>query len=198
MLRVLACVAMVAACRGTAGELGGACAFDRDCSDSGAHCFERTCRLRGSQGQACRTSRDCSGDLRCVADRCLVEADARKEWQQEAARAAAATRKARADEEARLLAESGIASTEPTVERGALPAGPGATVRVVTTTAKETAFAACRAEERLVGGGCKGDFATHNSFPSGHSSEDTVGARWNCTTGGQVQITSYALCQKLK
>jgi hypothetical protein len=96
-----------------------------------------------------------------------------------------------------MLAASGVEAT-PSAEVTAHPPGPGTRVRTVEVTAKVRAFAACRADERLIGGGCKAEYAVASSHPSGHSREDTVGARWNCTvTMGNHDVTAYALCEKV-
>jgi hypothetical protein len=94
-----------------------------------------------------------------------------------------------------MLAESGVSNAAPTLEVGAYPPGPGPRVRTAKVTAESSAFAACRADERLIGGGCQTDQPVINSYPSGQGAEDTVGARWNCTSGSKV--TAYALCTKV-
>jgi hypothetical protein len=99
-----------------------------------------------------------------------------------------------------MLASSGVETSGARVETTVQPPGPGARVRTVTVTAEESAFAACKADERLVGGGCKPASTKQPplaSYPAGHGPEDTVGARWNCLTGAGEQITAYALCAKL-
>jgi integration host factor subunit beta len=63
---------------------------------------------------------------------------------------------------------------------------------------RERVNAACKPDERLVGGGCRAEYPLPSSYPSGHSAEDTVGARWNCTVSmGNHEVTAYALCSKL-
>ncbi len=95
-----------------------------------------------------------------------------------------------------MLAESGVTAA-PAAETAVHPPGAGTRVRTATVKAIETAFAACRADERMVGGGCYSLEAIRGNYPSGHGPDDTVGARWNCIALGKVEITAYALCGKL-
>ncbi len=119
-------------------------------------------------------------------------------------------RQAALDTERNYLEQSGVqppthaeqpAAPSPDPSR---PAAAGA-VRVVTikTGGKGShVFAACRADERLVSGGCKlnNDNITSviDSYPSHHDAGDTVGARWNCgQPGSDLDLEAYALCQRL-
>ena len=68
-------------------------------------------------------------------------------------------------------------------------------MRIATTTSSGDSFAACRADERLIGGGCGAESNLVSSYPSNYGPDDTVGARWKCRPGNQV--TPYALCAKL-
>jgi hypothetical protein len=136
-----------------------------------------------------------------VVDKLAAEAAAR-----EAMAAAQARESAR---EAALLRASGVEPAPPVAET-APPlesAGPGA-IRVSQTQGRGPLFAACRADERLVGGGCWAPSETYKetairqSYPSHFGAVDTVGARWNC--GGvatsdyaETDLVAYALCARL-
>jgi len=101
-----------------------------------------------------------------------------------------------------MLAASGVDSSEPDVPLAEAPlhAGPGLPVRVASARAKaHKALAACRPDERLIGGGCNASTPMLRSFPSHFGESDTVGARWNCeaTSGGDDVLEAYALCQAL-
>jgi hypothetical protein len=103
--------------------------------------------------------------------------------------------KAAAAREQQLLAQSGV-TAQPELEYAVAPAGAGPRVRIATTTSSGDSFAACRADERLIGGGCSADNKLVSSYPSNYGPDDTVGARWKCK-GGNEPITAYALCAKL-
>ncbi len=129
-------------------------------------------------------------------------------------------RQADAERERAYLAQSGVqppahAEQPPVPPPAALPvttdgsmAVPAATgavrvVRASTGGKSPWVFAACRADERLVGGGCtpaKGNWSAIPGHLSGESATDTVGARWNCgwreATHDQA-IEAFAMCQRL-
>jgi hypothetical protein len=113
-----------------------------------------------------------------------------------------AAREAERDAERRYLEQSGVPAAT-TAEQPQAPPSVGS-IRVVTTTTggtRSTVFAACRADERLVSGGCKLDspiIVPVDSYPSHHGVSDTLGARWNCRAGanGQLELEAYALCQR--
>lgn len=190
---LLAVVAV--ACKGKK-DVGEACESIVDCP----HCVDGVCRA-GVTGDPCTKGFECDYEhgFTCWESRCLTRADAELARAAQQQRAAEQQRKEDIEKEARLLKESGI--TELPAEQAAHPPGPGTRVRVVTTKAKASAFAACRADERLTGGGCKSDGVLAGSYPSGHGAEDSVGARWNCanstTYNSGAEITAYALCSPL-
>jgi hypothetical protein len=110
--------------------------------------------------------------------------------------------------ERRFLEQSGVAAAAEQAPAAAddptRPPAAGA-VRIVHTAtgrASSWTFAACRPDERLVGGGCKLNdkvILTLDSYPSHGSANDTVGARWNCGSRGPgiLDLEAYALCQRL-
>ena len=97
-----------------------------------------------------------------------------------------------------LTAQSGVGSAP--IER---PSAGGERIKVRVTNGEGLIFAACAANERLVGGGCKGghDCASESeckyirSYPASFGPDDTLGARWNCT-GAKGTMQAYALCQE--
>jgi hypothetical protein len=174
----------------TSGFDGAACRADDECA--WRTCVAGACRKPGSGvlGTACEANRHCIAGLVCGEGQCVTPDEV------ERALAVQRQREERAEErakEARLLVESGITEA-PQAEKPVHSPGPGARVRVVSTTAKASAFAACRADERLIGGGCS---VAGASYPSAHGEEDTVGARWNCKPQLSSGVTAYALCSKL-
>jgi hypothetical protein len=122
----------------------------------------------------------------------------------------AATNAAR-DRERAFLAQSGVAApthAEAPATAPPPPATPLAGAIRIVTIANEGkgawVFAACRADERLVSGGCKLDenrIMTLPSFPTSDTTADTVGARWNCgwrdESAGNLRLEAFALCQRL-
>lgn len=167
------------------GSVGSKCEARSHCRGHDAICFRGSCRAFGKSDDACDSDDDCRDGLRCVEYTCLTPAGLR---------ALGAKRDAR--NEARMLAESGVPIDPKQVEKAVPPPGPGQRVRTVKITAKRFAVAACKFEERLVGGGCNAS-EVKSSYPSGQSDEDTVGARWNCTVDAYVSVTAYALCMRL-
>ncbi len=144
---------------------------------------------------ACGVDADCATSLTCLPSRRTCAAADHPELV--AARAAAR------DAQQRLLAQSGV-QPDTVAEAPAGPPQPGA-VRVVRTTSDGTPiqlFAACRADERLLGGGCKLLDRKYtmviDSYPSHHGQADTIGARWNCGPAeNTVPLEAYAMCQRL-
>jgi hypothetical protein len=171
-------------------NLGTTCLGDRDCTGSNAQCFHGTCRALGTVGQACDHKADCREDLRCLDDRCVTVDD----YHAHLAQLDEARRKRAAAEEARMLAASGVEPDATQVERPTPPPGPGQRVRTVSVRTKGTGFAACRADERLIGGSCK---PAATGYPTGFGVDDTVGARWTCEAGFERPVTVFALCMKL-
>ena len=75
-------------------------------------------------------------------------------------------------------------------------------VRTVVTEGRRPLFAACRADERLTGGGCQLPGATTGSvrpsYPSHVGRDDTLGAGWNCQLESQyssLPMRAHAMCQ---
>jgi hypothetical protein len=184
--------------RCTTGEPGAKCDIDRECLEGrGLHCFLGTCRELGREGEACRDASHCKVPLGCGGRTCVHRDRVAAADAAAAARDEAERRKQAAEKEARLLQESGV-DGGPKAERAVEPPGPGSRVRVATGTAIGTSFAACRSDERLIGGGCKGDVDLRASYPSAHGDQDTVGARWNCETARSKEIIAYALCGSVR
>lgn len=194
-LGVLSCLLVVAACKKPKAGVGESCTANYQCD---RYCVDGRC-AGGTHGEPCKRDGHCNVGLQCWEARCLPEADAAAAEAARQQRAAKQQRKEAAEKEARLLKESGI--TEVPAEQAVHPPGPGPRVRIVTTKAKRSAFAACRADERLTGGGCESDGVVAGSYPSGHGAEDSVGARWNCKNSAMIntdaEITAYALCSPL-
>lgn len=129
-----------------------------------------------------------------------------------------AKRQADAERERAYLAQSGVQAPAhaeqpppapppaPAPSAGVTGSAASGAVRVVRTSnggKGAWVFAACRADERLVGGGCtpaKGKWTDVPEHMSGESATDTVGARWNCgwrETTFPSEIEAFALCQRL-
>ncbi len=178
------------------GEIGGKCNATYECREggkTGVSCYRAECRAAAGTGGKCDAQEDCATGNTCIERVCLDPAGVKRH---EAALAEAA-RKAQAEKEARMLAESGVSNAAPAAEVGAYPPGPGTRVRTAKVTAPDSAFAACKADERLIGGGCQSEQPVTGNYPSGQGTEDTVGARWNCTGAGVKDVTAYALCAKV-
>lgn len=189
--------------RCSTGQVGEPCVFDIECLGS---CVDGMCRGLGGDGDRCAGSfgkpLTCNAGLTCDADIICRSSDAIA--RRRAAAVAAVRqeeerqRKAAADAEARMLAASGITERAPAEALPAAPAGPGTRVRIVEVQSRQTAFAACRNDERLTGGGCRSAEAVIGSYPTHHGPEDAVGARWNCIGDGEIELTAFALCAKLR
>jgi hypothetical protein len=162
-------------CRGAEGE----------CRGKDMQCFRGTCRRLGAAGVVCDLDGDCGDSMHCVDNTCMSDDDVNKRE----TRLAAEERQRDAAAERRMLTESGVKPDPKQVEKATRPPGRGQRVRTVSVSGEGSAFAACRSDERLVGGGCKPDAV---GYPSDYSPDDTVGARWNCTNG--YDVTAYALC----
>lgn len=168
------------ACR--SGEAGARCAWDDDCKN--LDCIQKACAEPGSVGDTCNEDADCRKGNVCTEKKLCESAEKL------------------AAKEAELLEQSGVEES-PALEKAAHPPGPGRRVRVAAASAKDEAFAACRADERLVGGGCRvtpkfNDVSMFEaSYPSDFGPDDTVGARWRCKVPGR-EMTAYALCERLE
>lgn len=181
--------------------IGGACEQDYQCDYMNAvDCFESKCRPRAADGGRCHVDSHCTSYL-CVDKTCVSPEQKRQLEAEAAARAAEAARKAEVEKEQRLLKEGGIIDTAPIAEvptiPTALPPGPGQRVRTVELKANGSAFAPCKRDERLIGGGCRSVQPMLESHPSHHGAEDTMGARWNCRIAlADYEVTAFALCLK--
>lgn len=173
------------------GLVGGDCATDYDCTD-GSTCFEKKCRTPGKRGEACRYDGDCDHSLGCYRKRCMAH-DERKAADTQAAIEQRKVDAANAEKMVAQQTGSGVAEQPANAPP---PTTAGGQIRTVTFSAKSYAVAACKPDERLVGGGCKHDHVL-SSYPGGGSSEDTVGGRWNCHASNGEPVTAYALCTKL-
>jgi hypothetical protein len=127
-----------------------------------------------------------------------------------------AAKQADIERERAFLAQSGVEPPPAQAEQPPPAAASGAEAAPATVTAgairivrisnegKSTwAMAACRADERLVSGGCNvaGNVTlTLPSFPTSDHPDDTAGARWNCgwreTQISTLTIEAFALCQR--
>jgi hypothetical protein len=110
-------------------------------------------------------------------------------------------------------AEAPVPQPPPTAEPPAAPTSPSGVaatsgaVRIVRVANKNVGawvMAACRADERLVSGGCKLDDPNRvmpvDSYPSSDSPADTIGGRWNCgkkDLAVDLPLEAFALCQRL-
>lgn len=187
---------LLASCEAPDVPAGGQCEQPWDCG-ADLICFEGTCRPRFGAGERCDPTkvsyeRHCEYGLECAPEGVCVTLAELETRRQAAER----------EREAELLRASGLAEERVEAEMGAAeitqpPPGPGLAVRVVHTSSRGTALAACREDERLVGGGCRSSANVRGSYPSHAGASDTVGARWNCEAGGPAEVEAWALCQAL-
>jgi hypothetical protein len=127
-------------------------------------------------GEACEEDGDCQAGYLCFRSTCTTNKN----------------------REELLTKQSGVGSSF-----GERPAVGGDRVRVRVTQGEGTIFAACDANERLVGGGCAGGYDCEQeqrcrylrSYPGAFGPDDTLGARWYCT-GAAGPMSAYALCQQ--
>ena len=169
-------------------------------------------------GAGCRTepggsctegADDCEKNLVCFEGRCRSPRHVQVETRRRAALAAQDTAIARSREamlQAKLLRQSGVnpprlaeAAPDAALPAIAGPPAPGA-VRVAHTHGRGRIFAACRGDERLLGGGC--EVSEQNETISASHPEvapqatDTMGARWICAARSELsRVQAYALCQ---
>lgn len=176
---------------------GGLCAVAFECAEA-LTCYRGYCEPRQEAGGWCDprkqgNDRHCAYGLECATDNiCRTSEDIKL-------RAVLAEHARESD----MLHKSGVEAPPMLAERAApppaqapAPPAPGVAVRVVEITSEGSALAACRPEERLVGGGCFSKTQLEATYPSHHSPEDTVGARWNCSAAfSNVEVTAYALCE---
>ena len=192
MIARLALLVLVA-CSSKREDVGGECKRDKDCTSG--NCFASKCQS-GAIGSPCSQDQHCTAyGATCVLGTCGDHVAASKWREERSAIEVRSKAEAKAKLEAEMLAASGV---EPTAEV-APPPGPadGPHVRTANATGYTSAFAACRSDERLVGGGCKTDYSLQESYPSEVTADDTVGARWNCKANAHVSITAYALCSRV-
>ena len=161
---------------------------------------------KGGHGDLCDPSRPCRSGLVCHGVVCKTPQEVatfERELAADTAKAEAAERK----KQLQLLEASGV-DPSPTAERPAPEVAPGepakaGSIRVSHTEGNSPIFAACRADERLLGGGChpgSTSVAVQSSYPSEFDVRDTVGARWNCVGHSDfspMEMEAYALCQRL-
>ena len=130
------------------------------------------------EGQTCDDDSNCVGDLSCVDNRCEIGSDLNKQ----------------------MTEQSGVVVQPERAVPGRTVPG---SVKVRQASDKGFAFAVCGSDERLVGGWCSpGGTSGDTSSPvvqsvSGHTDEDTIGARWTCNHSA-LRVTAFALCQKLQ
>lgn len=179
----------------TSGTAGAACRTARHCSDP-LVCVAKACRARGHEGDACEAEDHCLDPLTCYRWACVSPATAAAGEARDLAEQRDRKAKENAEKTARMLDRAGVGSAA-TAEAVVHPPAPGSRVRTVKIVEHGHAFAACKPGERLIGGGCDASAEVKASFPSGHSEEDTVGARWNCRTREKAEISAYALCTSL-
>lgn len=144
-------------------------------------CIDGVCRAHAKRGERCTKELLCEKDFGCLDGACVPQAEL------DAANKLAKERE--------MLAQSGAGP--PSAEKvAAAPArGAGQPVRVVEVKEKGYALAACRADERLIGGECDG--SAYSSRPANFGPTDTVGARWECKGAPDVEVTAFALCASL-
>lgn len=159
----------------------------------------------GRESDVCSESVPCQKGLVCYGLRCMTPGQvltAKRQLAAEQVIAAAVERK----RQRKLLEASGVDPAS-TAERPAPEVAPGepakaGSIRVSHTEGKSPIFAACRADERLLGGGCQPgstSVVVQASYPSDFDARDTLGARWNCVGGSDfspMELQAYALCQR--
>lgn len=183
----------MSSCAKERAPLGGACEWLHECQP-GLICLDQVCAPARLAGESCNDPNFivCAAGLQCGDEGLCITAQEVEE-----------TRKLR-DEAAKraMLVQSGIdqeqiEAAERVAEEDPAQAG-GLPVRVSRTDAIGSGFAACRSDERLIGGSCESKGTLSSSVPSDFGATDTVGARWICATVDQrVPLVSYALCQQL-
>ena len=160
------------------------------------------------RGQKCYNDDECKEGLTCTMLKCWTPEDV-AEWHRQLAEEQEGAKRAEMRRNQNMLKQSGV-EVAAQVERPAAPAdatavGPGAggpgAVRVAHTKSQgKLVFAACRPEERLVGGGCltsSDDTVLWGSYPSDFGAADTLGARWNCQGKSKYvdyELEAFALC----
>jgi hypothetical protein len=155
-------------------------------------------------GQYCAVDGDCPEGRACRRNSCRTVEEASQfdeRWNQRELQA-------QMDKERALLDQSRVAPSKQ-AERPPIPSAKNAStngagkVRVSVTSGKAPIFAACRLDERLIGGGCRAMdlYATiSQSYPSHFDPDDTHGGRWNCdalSSYTEKPLEAYALCQSL-
>lgn len=183
-------VTTTSSCRVDKQELGEKCRANYKCESN--VCLDKICVPKRKEGEWCAPNVICDSKLLCSE----LEAVCRTpQWIRTKNK-----ERALANEREQLL-KSGVKIERvdkelASVEKQSAPVGAGLPVRVVTVESKGPGLAACRDDERLIGGGCNSSNYVRSS-PAGFSGADTVGARWNCPAAKNQKVTSFALCQKL-
>lgn len=181
---------------------GETCHSRRLCEAPG-HCLEGRCVLPAGHGDACSNEpplRRCAEGLTCLDDRCSTAAEIAARREREKRELERRRLELVRERERRMFEKSGVDKpARAPAEKVAAPKKvrhPGAAVRVVEVSEDGYAFAACRSNERLIGGECSG--AAASSRPDNFTEADTVGARWVCkATATWREVTAIALCAAL-
>ncbi len=184
----------MSSCAKQPAALGGECEWLHECQ-TGMICLDRACAPHRVAGESCDDKQliFCGVGLLCGdTGVCITaqEAEEKRKAQEEAAKRAMLVQSG-LDHDEIEAAERPVAENEPAV-------GGGLAVRVSRTDSIGSGFAACRVDERLIGGSCESKGTLTTSVPRDFSATDTVGARWTCATNTkETPLVSYALCQQL-
>lgn len=172
-------------------------------------CFNNRCVRQGKRGEACSRDlnnyRSCVAGLFCTEGRCGTYDDLQAAKKRRKAADEARKREADLLAKKRMLEEAG-AKPPPVEKSEAQPDSEqrpqrrrtdGHAIRVVEIEHKGFALAACKGDERLVGGGCDGGSMVSNR-PTAFGPDDTIGARWRCQAAKRsIPVKAFALCAKL-
>lgn len=187
-LALAAALIATAACRKPREKIGGACEQGWECESRA--CLAGACVTGPRQdGEACSPDALCTRTRECYDGVCRTT---------EAIRDLESKKKLAAEKE--MLEQSGVdAPAAPAAEQREKTGG-GLPVRVVRTervidTARGVVLAACRDDERLIGGSCSS--IDRESGPDGYGPTDSIGARWSCAGIERERMIAHALCQKL-
>lgn len=99
--------------------------------------------------------------------------------------------------EAQQIKQAGGKAPAAETQPPATGPAPRGAVRVVELKDKGFAVAACRADERLIGGGCEG-LELVADRPDRYSQVDTAGSTWRCKSSRpENPVTAFALCARI-
>lgn len=194
LLVLLLGLGSLSSCAKEPAPLGGACQRLHECQQ-GLICLDQACAPARLEGERCDDTNFivCDAGLECGEEGLCItvlQVEERRKERDEAAKRAMLVQSGLDQEQ--IDAAARVAEQEEPAQAGGLP------VRVSRTDATGSGFAACRDDERLIGGACESKGMLSSSVPSGFGATDTVGARWSCTTTApEIPLVSYALCQKL-